>query len=80
MDPPPQANTATTGMVPGTITVDTAIWGWCFTHGLTRNKTRTSQTCTKPCDGHKCEATLTNTMGGSDKINFGNLCCNCRNA
>jgi hypothetical protein len=74
-----QVNIATTGTTPGTVTVDATVWGWCYTHGLTRNKTHTSQTCTKPCDGHKREATLTNPMGGSDKINFGNPRRNRRN-
>jgi hypothetical protein len=73
-----QANIATTGTTPGTVAVDAMVWGWCCTHGLTRNKTHVSQTCTKPCDGHKREATLTDPMGGSDKINFGNPRRNCR--
>jgi hypothetical protein len=48
-----QANIAATGTTPGTVAVDAAVWGWCCTHGLTRNKTHASQACTKPCDGHK---------------------------
>jgi hypothetical protein len=67
-----QANIAATGTTPGTVAVDAAVWGWCHTHGLARNKTHASQTCTKPCGGHKREATLTDPMGGSDKVNFGN--------
>jgi hypothetical protein len=61
------------------VAVGAAVWGWCHTRGLARNKTHTSQMRTKPCDGHKREATLANPMGGSDKINFSNPCRNRRN-
>jgi hypothetical protein len=74
-----QAHIAATGTTLGTVAIDATVWGWCYTHGLTRNKTHASQTHTKPCDGHKREATLTNPMGGSDKINFGNPLRNRRN-
>jgi hypothetical protein len=74
-----QANTAARGMTPGTVAVDAAVWSWCCTRGLMRNKTHASQTCTNPCDGHKREATLADLMGGSNKINFGNPCRNCCN-
>lgn len=40
---------------------------YCWTHGRTRNKLHTSQTCRNKASGHKDEATLDSRMGGSDK-------------
>ena len=47
------------------ITSNGTKWYYCYTHGLGKNKSHTSATCNKPCDGHKREATLDNMMGGS---------------
>ena len=39
---------------------------YCWTHGITRNVWHNSTTCSRPKDGHKKEATLSNKMGGSE--------------
>ena len=52
------------------ITPNGTKWYYCFTHGLGKNKTHTSATCNKPCDGHKRDATLENMMGGSSTVSI----------
>jgi hypothetical protein len=44
---------------------------YCWTHGLSKNKAHTSESCTNPQEGHKKEATLENRLGGVNKISFG---------
>ena len=41
---------------------------YCWTHGRTRNKLHTSQTCRNKSDGHQDTASLDNRMGGSDRF------------
>lgn len=41
---------------------------YCWTHGLGRDPNHTSPTCTRQANGHRCDATLDNMMGGNDKI------------
>jgi hypothetical protein len=38
---------------------------YCWSHGYQVGKLHTSETCTKPREGHQRTATLANTMGGS---------------
>ena len=38
---------------------------YCWSHGYQVGKEHTSETCTKPREGHQRNATLANTMGGS---------------
>ena len=38
-----------------------------WTHGSTQNINHTIPTCNQPKDGHQVEATLDNSIGGSDK-------------
>jgi hypothetical protein len=38
---------------------------YCWSHGFNVARTHTSQTCMYPKEGHQCEATNTNNMGGS---------------
>jgi hypothetical protein len=59
--PENQANATTT-------TGDPAVY-YCWSHGLGTNRNHTSMTCKFPNDGHKTEATFTNRMEGSTKIN-----------
>jgi hypothetical protein len=40
---------------------------YCYTHGITANSGHTSATCKYPGPGHKCEATMKNRLGGSDR-------------
>ena len=40
---------------------------YCWTHGHWVSKDHTSATCGNKAEGHKNDATLTNTMGGSEK-------------
>jgi len=40
---------------------------YCWTHGHRCSKDHTSATCGNKAEGHKNDATLTNTMGGSEK-------------
>ena len=40
---------------------------YCWTHGWDVAITHKSQTCSFPHEGHKAEATRSNTMGGSDR-------------
>ena len=40
---------------------------YCWTHGRTRNKNHTSDTCINKQEGHKEDATLDNRKGGSNK-------------
>jgi hypothetical protein len=40
----------------------------CHTHGLGKSAAHTSLTCTHPGANHKTEATITNMMGGNNKI------------
>jgi hypothetical protein len=44
---------------------------YCWTHGLSKNKAHTSESCTHPKEGHQKPATLENRMGGANKISFG---------
>ena len=53
---------------PGVVKIGNRKFGYCFTHGLTRNSKHTSLTCRTPCECHKKEATLDNMMGGSAMI------------
>jgi len=39
---------------------------YCHSHGWTRNLDHNSTNCSRPLDGHKKDATLTNKMGGVD--------------
>jgi chromosome condensin MukBEF ATPase and DNA-binding subunit MukB len=50
-------------------------WGkYCHTHGYNPiGKKHTSETCTKPSDGHKKEATKNNRMGGSEEHKPANM-------
>jgi hypothetical protein len=38
---------------------------YCLSHGYKVARTHTSQTCMYPKEGHQCEATKINNMGGS---------------
>ena len=46
--------------------VDTICLYYCWTCRLSPHRTHTSQTCRRPAKGHQKEATLRNTMGGSN--------------
>jgi hypothetical protein len=48
--------------------VHTATTGYCWTHGSSNNTAHTSATCKNQAPGHKDTATLTNKLGGSDKV------------
>ena len=39
--------------------------GYCWTHGITRNGNHNSPNCRNPAEGHQCEATAANMMGGN---------------
>jgi hypothetical protein len=41
---------------------------YCWTHGGTFNKNHTSKTCTKRAEGHNCEATFDNMLGGNNTL------------
>jgi hypothetical protein len=41
---------------------------YCWTHGGTYNKNHTSKTCTKKAEGHNCEATFENMLGGNNTL------------
>lgn len=41
---------------------------YCWSHGLGRNPSHTSQTCKNPKPGHQKNATIANMMGGSARI------------
>lgn len=41
---------------------------YCWTHGASRNNAHTSSTCNNQAEGHQVLATLTNRMGGSDRV------------
>jgi hypothetical protein len=41
---------------------------YCWTHGGTYNKSHTSKTCTKKAEGHNCEATFENMLGGNNTL------------
>ena len=41
---------------------------YCWTHGLGRNYTHPTGTCSNPAEGHKKNATLDNMMGGTNNI------------
>ena len=49
-------------------TADAAAYGYCWSHGLSKNRQHTSATCNHPADGHKREATLQKMMGGNNTI------------
>jgi len=40
---------------------------YCWTHGRTRNRLHTSESCRNKAEGHNSAATLTNKLGGSDR-------------
>ena len=40
---------------------------YCWTHGRTRNRLHTSESCRNKAEGHKSEATLENKLGGSER-------------
>lgn len=42
--------------------------GYCYTHGLVKDKRHNSKTCRSKCPEHKDEATFTNMMGGNKAI------------
>jgi hypothetical protein len=41
---------------------------YCWTHGGTYNKNHTSKTCTKKAEGHNCDATFENMLGGNNTL------------
>jgi hypothetical protein len=41
---------------------------YCWSHGLCTNPLHTSQSCNRPRDGHKTDATAANMMGGNNTI------------
>jgi hypothetical protein len=41
---------------------------YCWTHGGTYNKSHTSKTCTKKAEGHNCDATFENMLGGNNTL------------
>lgn len=41
---------------------------YCWTHGASRNTAHTSATCRNKLEGHQDAASLTNKMGGSDRV------------
>eukprot|EP00957_Ditylum_brightwellii_P205924 15346023-Ditylum_brightwellii.AAC.1 len=43
---------------------------YCWSHGITIKPNHTSQTCLRPKEGHKKEATITNMLGGKTKLNI----------
>ena len=46
---------------------------YCWSHGYKNYKTHNSATCRNKKEGHKCDATQQNTMGGSTwNAGFGN--------
>jgi hypothetical protein len=55
-------DSARTGRSPLFVTSNS---NYCWSHGYQVGKLHTSETCTKPREGHQRTATLTNTMGGS---------------
>ena len=50
----------------GTVKADGISLYYCWTHGLTPNPGHTSATCKFHAQGHNVNATITNTMGGSN--------------
>jgi hypothetical protein len=44
---------------------------YCWTHGLAKTPEHTSQTWTRPDEGHQKDATVDNCLGGINKISFG---------
>jgi hypothetical protein len=64
------AGTAGTPRTPGkpsNVTRNPHRGNYCWTHGHKVSKEHTSATCFNKAAGHKDDATLANTMGGSDK-------------
>jgi hypothetical protein len=41
---------------------------YCWTHGVGFNKEHSSGTCQSPQPGHRCEATITNMLGGNNYV------------
>ena len=57
-----------TGGVPGSGAPNTPVKGnYCWMHGHKCSKSHTSATCLYPVAGHRKDATLANTFGGSVK-------------
>ena len=44
---------------------------YCWTHGLGKNRSHTSTTCTHPAEGHIQDATANNMKGGNNRIMTG---------
>ena len=61
-----KAKSGTPGM-PGKVTKNPHPGNYCWTHGHRVSKDHTSATCGNKAAGHKDDATLSNTMGGSEK-------------
>ena len=53
------------------IQVGTVQMAYCWTHGLSTNTSHTSATCQRKADGHRDDATVTNMLGGNDRIRQG---------
>ena len=64
-------NTSTSS--PHVTTNDGLLMYYCHTHGLGTNANHTSATCNRPAEGHQREATVSNMMGGNNKIMTGGI-------
>jgi hypothetical protein len=60
------AGTPRTPGTPGKVTRNLHRGNYCWTHGHRVSKEHTSATCFNKAAGHKDDATLANTMGGSE--------------
>jgi hypothetical protein len=63
-----RTGTATTpGTKPVKLTKNPHPGNYCWTHGHRLSKDHTSATCGNKAEGHKDDATLSNTMGGNER-------------
>jgi hypothetical protein len=69
--PSPNIALAATPHIAPVVTVGEIKMYYCHTHGLGKNPAHTSASCSNPAPEHKTAATISNMMGGNNRISIG---------